>query len=253
MALNLNRLGALILGLNTQEFRPKTRDEFPLPTKDFKDYLRYDASSNSKVRTVFRELLFVLDQTIGGGSGLINLRGINQPNPAPSGTGTIYYDFTAARFRVSESGRPYFDAFPREGCRAYNTANISINNNTVTALTFDSTRFDPFNMFTLTGSQININRAGRYHFGGCIEFAADINGYRQLGLRLNGTTFIAINNKTPLGGIADRMTIDSIYEFVSGDYVELIVYQDSGVALNIVAAGNYSPEFYCARVHDQPA
>ena len=44
----------------------------------------------------------------------------------------------------------------------------------------------------------------------------------------------------PLRGLADPPTL---YELAVNDYVELVVYQSSGGALNVVSSGNHSPEF----------
>lgn len=251
MPSTISRLSSLILGINRQEFI-KLSDETLLKGKNYNYLTTQINNRNSKVFDVFRELLRFLNS-----SDLIRfleLNGIQQPNPAQPGKGILYFDAGAKRFRASEDGRDYFDAFPREGCRAYNTANISIANNTVTALTFDTERFDPYSMFALTGSQIVIVRTGRYNLGGVIEFDDAAGGYRELCVRLNGTTNLVATNKLPNGaGVAnDKMNVACDYEFVAGDFIELTVFQNSGGALNVIATGNSSPEFWCCRIHDQP-
>lgn len=38
------------------------------------------------------------------------------------------------------------------------------------------------------------------------------------------------------------------YRLTAGDYVEVIVFQSSGGALNVEAATNYSPEFWMTKL-----
>ena len=59
-------------------------------------------------------------------------------------------------------------------------------------------------------------------------FAANATGRRQAVIRLNGTTNIGYLNFYP--GQADDipMHISTLCELASGDYIELLVYQNSG-------------------------
>lgn len=249
MPSTISRLSALILGINRQEFI-KLNDDLILRGKNFNNLTESINKRNSKVFDVFKELIRFLSSNELLRS--LNLTGINQPNPAQPGNGILYFDDGANRFRASENNLKYFDAFPREGCRAFNTANINIPNNAVTALTFDSERFDPFSMFALTGSKITIVRSGRYNIGGCIQFAAAAAGYREMNIRLNGATNLVASNRLPVVAVDDKLNVACDYEFLAGDYIELTVFQNSGAGLNVIAAGNYSPEFWCCRIFDQP-
>ena len=44
------------------------------------------------------------------------------------------------------------------------------------------------------------------------------------------------------------LTIDTDWDMSATDYVELLAYQTSGGALNVVNGGNYSPEFMMHKV-----
>jgi hypothetical protein len=69
---------------------------------------------------------------------------------------------------------------------------------------------------------------------------------------LNGVTLLARQTVTPLGGgFNTEQVISTIYDLVAGDFLELVVFQDSGAPLNINSTGNYSPEFWCHRLGDQ--
>lgn len=158
-------------------------------------------------------------------------------------------DVTAARANQDLRDNVAFLA-TSPSCRVFNSANIS---HTTTAtdqfLTFNSERFDTDTMHStasLTG-RIVFTTAGKYLVGGDIEFAANATGQRGIGIRLNATTYIAAG---PLVNAAaagtTRLTIVTYYQFAAADYVELAAYQSSGGVLNVVASGNYTPEFWAS-------
>lgn len=134
------------------------------------------------------------------------------------------------------------------GARVRNSAAIAINPSAT--LTFDSERYDT-NAYHDTSSNtgrltIPTGKAGKHSVGATVEWAANVTGYRQIGLRVNGTTFIAIQRSMAVTVASEesRQTIETDYDFAVGDYVEVIASQSSGGSLNITASGNYSPEFY---------
>ena len=129
-------------------------------------------------------------------------------------------------------------------CRVYNTASQSIANGSHIMLTFDSERYDTDTMHsTVTNtSRVTMTTAGVYIVTGHAVFAANATGTRQLTLRINGTTFIAITSFPNRGVNTVEMSIAAVYKFAATNYVELGMFQDSGGALNSLAGGNYGPE-----------
>lgn len=140
---------------------------------------------------------------------------------------------------------------PLPQARVFNSANISIvTSGTPQFLTFDSERFDNGGLHS---TSVNTGRltapiTGLYMIGGGVEFAVSGIGSRQLALRVNGTTFIATENQSAVAGDVTEMDIATPYRMTAGDYVELRAFQNSGGALNVTAAANYSPEFWMYRV-----
>lgn len=131
-------------------------------------------------------------------------------------------------------------------CRVYNNANIShTTSGTQQALTFNSERYDTDTMHStaVNTGRITFTTAGTYAVFANIEFASNATGYRSLEFRINGATFIASNVAQTNATQVTRMALYTEYVFSAGDYVECIANQSSGGALNIVANGNYSPEF----------
>lgn len=131
------------------------------------------------------------------------------------------------------------------GARVYNDANISVANATVQPLTFNSERFDTD---ALHSTSVNTGRltapvTGTYLIFAAATFAANATGQRVLQLRLNGTTFISRVGDVSTSANLSALETSTIYQLTAGDYIEAIVYQDSGGALNVSATANYSPEF----------
>lgn len=134
------------------------------------------------------------------------------------------------------------------GARVYNNANISINNNTDTALTFNSERYDSsaiHSTSTNTG-RLTFPVAGKWRVHGNVRFAANATGIRAVYIVLNGTTIIGnvLGNNTG-ATFQPTLQVSADYGFALNDYVTLNVFQDSGGALNVLVVGNYSPEFWC--------
>lgn len=133
--------------------------------------------------------------------------------------------------------------------RAYNSANISIADNTTTALTFNSERWDngTIHSTSVNTGRMTIATAGLYLITGHVRWAAGTGGNHGVSIRLNGTTVIAAQQFL-LGTADSDLSIATVYSLAAADYVELLVYQNSGGAKNVLAAGNLSPEFAVQRI-----
>lgn len=133
------------------------------------------------------------------------------------------------------------------GCRVYNNANISITTSGVSqALTFNSERYDNFAIHSTSSntSRLIAPRTGIYSIFGHVEFASNATGLRSIVIYANGTTNIAVEGKTAVGGgLSTYCSVSTIYALSAGQYVELLANQTSGGALNVLSTGNMSPEF----------
>lgn len=138
--------------------------------------------------------------------------------------------------------------------RVYHNAAQSIANTTGTSLAFNSERDDSDTIHdTVTNnSRLTCRTAGKYLIHASAEFAVSaVGAVRALNLQLNGATLIATQYVTPIGGgLPTALSCSTAYRLAVNDYVEAAVYQDSGGALNVNSAGNYSPEFGMVRVGD---
>lgn len=139
--------------------------------------------------------------------------------------------------------------------RVYHSANIECADNTWTGLTFDSEAYDPHSLHSTVTSPWKLTvpegMAGVYHIFGNVIFDTpeDCDTRRGLRIRLNGSTVIAcvlIYSVDKQGNCAIEVSTD--YYLSAGDYVQLQAYQDSGAALDVLAASAYSPVFGMHRV-----
>ena len=114
------------------------------------------------------------------------------------------------------------------------------------ASAFNSERYDTDGMHsTVTNnSRITINTAGLYLIGGHGEFAANSSGTRFIGIRVNGSAYIAASLHDVAGTLNGYVSIATVYKFAATDYAELYFAQTSGSTLNLASAVATSPEFH---------
>lgn len=142
----------------------------------------------------------------------------------------------------------HFQANP-PACRVFHNANQSINDNTVTTVTFNSERWDTDSMHStsVNPERITFNTAGLYivTFHAAYASAADYDR-TTYAIRLNGTTVLAETITTDQDATFNpSASVSTVYKFAASDYVEARTYQDNtaNAARNLIVAGNQSPEF----------
>jgi hypothetical protein len=130
---------------------------------------------------------------------------------------------------------PKVAAFPK--AYVQNSALISVPNNTATVVTCDTELFDTDNCHSTTVSpaRLTCNTAGVYYVSAYAAFASNNTNYRQIFVRVNGGTAIASEIR-PAYNQTD-MTTSTIWQLNAGDYLEMVVVQDSGGPLNVNVRG----------------
>jgi hypothetical protein len=133
-------------------------------------------------------------------------------------------------------------------CGVFNNANFSVANNTLTAITFNSERWDigACHSTSSNTSRLTVPSGGGgiYMIGGNVQYASSATGVRSTSIRLNGTTTIAAMSDNSLTATTLAHTICTMRRLAAADYVELTVFQTSGGNLNVEFATAYSPEFW---------
>jgi hypothetical protein len=135
-------------------------------------------------------------------------------------------------------------------CRVFNNANLPVVNNTNTALTFNSERYDTDSMHSTSSAteRITFNTAGLYIIHASVQFSSDTD-YIFLDLWIENqaaSTLVWTNNVNPgASGTAWAMDISSVFKFAAGDWIRAMVKQmNTSAATNAIEAGaSYSPEF----------
>ena len=149
---------------------------------------------------------------------------------------------------VAGTARPEWQTMP--AARVYNDAAIDPATSSWVTLTFNTERFDTDAMHSTTTntSRLTIPTGGDgiYLIGGNVDFdSGGGTGAKDLGLRilLGGATIIAQRlGYENVASVDVSMNIETVYALAATNYVELQVY--TSVDVNVLASGNYSPEFY---------
>lgn len=143
--------------------------------------------------------------------------------------------------RVFESPFP-FSRLPHEGARIYTTTAQAIPDSTYTELEFDSVTFDDADAFDKFGfvdldadsTRITIpdGMGGKYLVGVMVQFTSNNNGIRDLRIVYNDSSHIAYDRANAITGLGENLGCVTPYGLSGGDYIEAIVYQNTGGALN---------------------
>ncbi len=181
--------------------------------------------------------------TFGGGSGTAF--------PGTPTTGQRFWrtDFTPHRLYYY-TGSAWSLLVGSVGARVYNSADIALTNNTTTALTFNSERFDTDAMHSTSSNtdRITCQVAGTYVIGAGTRYATNATGVRTTYIDLNGGTIIGLDTKSAISGTLTDLMVNTVYALSVGDYVRVIAFQTSGGSLNVSAVGNFTPEFWMYRI-----
>ena len=137
-----------------------------------------------------------------------------------------------------------------ECARVYHSVAQATANATLVALAFDSERFDTDGIHdTVTNnSRLTCKTAGKYQITVNLDFASNATGSRRVYLKVNGATFIAGCTAKAEASGAHHFAVSTLWDLAVDNYVEVVVYQSSGGALNVDSGSSYSPEFMMVRV-----
>lgn len=140
------------------------------------------------------------------------------------------------------------------GVSVYNSANISIPNNVATALTFNSKIFDSdlLHNISTNPSRLTCKKAGLYLVSSRALFEFNATGIRDAQIRKNGNRIVADCANLPpnLFPYGSPLNFCLFINLSINDYLEFVVYQNSGASLNIVynIAHDFSPYFGMIKV-----
>ena len=127
------------------------------------------------------------------------------------------------------------------GAHATKTANQSLANVTLTAVTFDGTDIldtDSFHNPASNNSRMTIpaGLGGKYLIQAQIQWSSNSTGGREVQIYKNGATVLQYIQEDAEGSL--NMSISGTYGLVATDFVEIRAYQSSGGALDIWASNS---------------
>ena len=136
-------------------------------------------------------------------------------------------------------------------------ADQSIPVSTLTALTFETETFDVGGMHDsdINPSRITIppNGDGVYIVGANVHWNAMAGlSSRSVGIRLNSGNLISdtLLHVTGVGAFDFNMLTSCSWNFVAGDFIEVVVFQDTISAVDISSDADTSPIFWAQRLSD---
>lgn len=134
-------------------------------------------------------------------------------------------------------------------CQIAHSTTQSIANSTDTVVAFNTDDLDSAALHdtATNNSRITIptGQGGLWLFTGYVEFAASATGQRKLALRVDGATVVAQQLvDAAAAGVTTGLNVALLAVRTASQYVELVVNQNSGGALNLSA----SPRFMAVRV-----
>lgn len=127
------------------------------------------------------------------------------------------------------------------GARAHNSAALTIGTGSLTALTFDSERWDHGGVHSTASNtgRLTCTRPGVYFIVGHVRWEANATGVRKLAVRFHDSsvpsdTYICAELDADAGADDEvGQSVATTWALEIDDYVELFVYQDSGGDLDI--------------------
>jgi hypothetical protein len=114
--------------------------------------------------------------------------------------------------------------------------------NAFTVIAFDTEDFNPDGMYDAAfPSRLTAPAAGTYRLGGAIAISFDGNGYRAAHWSVNGAIVPQSPAVFPGSAVtgAHVMCVSLLVGLNPGDYVEMNVFQNSGVPLSTVTAPQF--------------
>ena len=113
---------------------------------------------------------------------------------------------------------------------------------TDTAISFDSASYNDWGAWVVgNAARITVPVTGRYMVIANATFAGNATGFRRIGVELNGAGTIAqVHSHSNAAGTGTSLSVSGVATLSVGDYVRLIVRQNSGVALDISTGAELS-------------
>ena len=162
-------------------------------------------------------------------------------------SGNLYFTAAGASIFSKADGAPASSAFV--GAKVFTTANQTITNNTQTTVNFNSEDFDTdtFHDNSTNNSRLTIpaGKGGYYAITGQIilgSAAAEVR--QQLKILKNGNMVLISEIGGFAGSVQPNISVATIVNLAATDYVELALYQATGINMTIPNTANSAYQFF---------
>lgn len=157
-------------------------------------------------------------------------------NAGPTGTCAAYMLGSTAGAGSGSGG----------SARVFRSTVQGIPTGVVTPISFDSVRYNNGTVWAIGNpTRLTAPVTGRYLIGGSLQYAAVSAGFANVSVRVNGTTpIVASADIRPSTSTQETLSVNTIYLLNATDYVELAAFHNASGSVNILVAGNQSPEFW---------
>lgn len=121
-----------------------------------------------------------------------------------------------------------------KGARVF-SASMSLNDSTLTEVSFTGESIDEAGQWDISQpTRVTIPETGWYLVGAYVSYENNPNGRRMTNITINHTTaVVATDYRMPVNGGVTNVSLGNPYYFTAGTYIELQVYQTSGVTLTV--------------------
>lgn len=133
---------------------------------------------------------------------------------------------------------------PLVGAYAYRSTSLSIPAGGA-AVFFNNTRWNSNNIYLpVQSSRLTAPFTGVYDLGGAIVFTGiGLVSNRELRLRINGNTTIALDNRQSVASTVTSLSVMTQWRMNAGDYVELVAGHGSLISIDL-AIGEVQPNLW---------
>lgn len=137
-----------------------------------------------------------------------------------------------------------------EGARVTHSATLSVPDTTWTPHPFNTERWDTDAIHdnVVNNSRLTCKTAGRYIIIGQIYWSTNAVGDRAAKIHLNNTIDITFERRGTNTETTATYIISTIYHLSVSDFVELVLWQNSGGALSDTLISQRCPEFMMERI-----
>lgn len=169
-----------------------------------------------------------------GGTGATGSQGPTGPAGGNTGaTGVPGQDGLDGQYGATGATGPGAAQF--SGAKVYNSTTQNVTTATDTKITFNSEVYDTdsFHSTVTNTSRLTAPSTGKYHVGATVNFGPNATGFRYVRLMKNGADILGSSQDAgSVSSVVSQILTTSVdVDLTAGDYVEVNVYQTSGITL----------------------